>query len=297
MRPRAACISHGSAPPPAPGYDAAVQLLTLVRRLLVRGRSARPGEVAVLRLYGPITGGARNADWVEHVGRLRRSRRVPAVVLDIDSPGGAAPASDYLYLALARLAAAKPLVAHVRGTGASGAYLAALAARSIVVAPNAIVGSIGVISAGPRLSALLERIGVRVQETKAGSLKGVGAPWREDSPEEAAKEREIVDAYYEAFVGRVAEGRKLSPERARELATGEVWLGSRAVELGLADEIGDLDRAVEIAANAAGVPARSAPVRLHRPFFARLADRFATRLVEGLADAVEAELRNRTPRY
>ncbi len=255
------------------------------------------GRVAVLRLYGPITGGPRSADWVESVTRVRRSKRVPAAVLDIDSPGGSAPASDYLYLALARLAAEKPLVAHVRGVGASGAYLAALAARRIVVAPNAVVGSIGVISAAPRVSTLLERIGVRVQETKAGSLKGQGAPWREDTPEEAAKEREIVDAFYDAFVGRVAEGRRIPVERARELATGEVWLGSRSVELGLADEVGDLERAVELAAAAAGIPARSVPVHARRPLLARLMDRFATRLVGRVADAVEAELWRRDPRF
>jgi protease-4 len=266
-------------------------------RTLVTRRSRRPRRVAILRLYGPIAGGQRSADWVETVARARRSKRVPAVVLDIDSPGGSAPASDYLYLALARLAKEKPLVAHVRGIGASGAYLAALAARSIVVAPNAIVGSIGVISTGPRVATLLERIGVRVQETKAGSLKGQGAPWRDDTPEEAAKEQELVDAYYDAFVGRVAEGRGMATERARELATGEVWLGARSVELGLADEVGDLDRAVEIAAAAAGVPARAAPVQARRPFIARLVDRFATRAVSGLADAVEAELWRRDPRF
>src|SRR6266480_91262 len=120
-------------------------------------RAITPGRVAILRLYGPITGGARSAEWVESVRRLRESRRVPAVVLDIDSPGGSAHASDYLHLALLRLAADKPLVAHVRGVGASGAYLAAVAASRIVVAPNALVGSIGVISAGPRIPELLTR--------------------------------------------------------------------------------------------------------------------------------------------
>ncbi len=271
--------------------------LTTTLRDLVARRSGTAGRVAVVRLYGPISGGQRSAEWVETVARARRSRHVPAVVVDIDSPGGSAPASDYLYLALARLAKEKPLVAHVRGVGASGAYLAALAARSIVVAPNAVVGSIGVISSGPRVAVLLERIGVRVQETKAGSLKGQGAPWRDDSPEEAAKEQELVDAYYDAFVGRVAEGRRMAPERARELATGEVWLGVRSVELGLADEVGDLDRAVEIAAAAAGVPARSVPVHARRPFFARLVDRFATRAASRLTDAVETELWRRDPRF
>ena len=274
-----------------------MSLFSALRRLLSMRAGMRPGQVAILRLYGPITGGARSADWIESIRRLRDSARVPAVVLDVDSPGGSAPASDYLYLALARLAAAKPLVTHVRGIGASGSYLAALAAARIVAAPNALIGSIGVISAGPRFPELLARLGVQVQETKAGRLKGAGAPWRVETPEEAAKEREIVDAYYEAFVSRVAEGRHLPVERARELATGEVWLGTKAVELNLVDEVGDLDRAIEVAAQMAGVPAKGVVVRARRGLLPRLLDRFATRAVGSLADAVEAELWRRDPRY
>jgi protease IV len=252
-----------------------------------------PGHVAILRLYGPIAGGARTADWIELVRRVRESRRVPAVVLDIDSPGGSATASDDMFLALERLAAKKPLVAAIRGTGASGSYLAAMAARTIVAQPNAIVGSIGVISAGPRLPRLLDRLGVSVTENRAGRLKGMGAPWREETEEERAKEQAIVDAFYAAFVGRVAKSRHLTEERVRALATGEVWLGEQAVELGLVDEIGDLERAVELAAKAAGVPARSAPVRLRRPFFERLVGRFGASLAATVADEIEARLESR----
>jgi signal peptide peptidase SppA len=158
--------------------------------------------VAIIRLYGPIGGGARTADWVEVVKELGRQKRVPAVVLDIDSPGGDAAASDYLYLALKRLADKKPLVAHIRGTGASGSYLAAMAAARIVVAPSAIVGSIGVISVGPRLPKLLDRIGVRVEEHRAGRLKGMGAPWRDETDEERAREQQLVDAFYDRFALR-----------------------------------------------------------------------------------------------
>jgi len=251
-----------------------------IRRFIRRGHRAAAGRIAILRLYGPITGGARSAEWVEEVRRLARVQRVPAVVLDVDSPGGSAPAADYMFLALARLAKRKPLVAHIRGVGASGSYLAALAARRIVVAPNALVA----------------RVGVRVQETKAGSLKGIGAPWRDETAEEIAKEQELVNAYYEAFVARTAEGRNLSADRARELATGEVWIGSRAVELGLADEVGDIDRAITVAAEIAGVPARGARVSVRRSLIARLVDQFALRLIGGLADAVE-ELSRRGPRY
>src|SRR5581483_11983386 len=130
-------------------------------------------------------------------------------------------------IAFERLAAVKPLVASIRGTGASGAYLAAMAARRVLSNPNAIVGSIGVISAGPRLPRLLDRLGVSVAETRAGRLKGMGAPWGEATDEERAKEQAIVDAFYDAFVGRVARSRRLAEERVRELATGEVWLGEQ----------------------------------------------------------------------
>ncbi len=265
---------------------------TLAERLRAAfgGKRIAPGRVAVVRLYGPIGGGARPADWVELVRELAKDRRVPAVVLDIDSPGGSAPASDYLYLALARLAANKPLVAHVRGIGASGAYLAAMAAARIVVAPSAVVGSIGVISAGPRLPALLDRLGIRVEEHRAGKLKGMGAPWREDTAEERATEQGLVDAFYDRFVERVAAGRKLDRARVLELATGEVWLGSRAVELGLADSVGDLDDAVNAAAAMANGPPEAAPVRLRRPILARLVDRFAMRLASSIADELEARL-------
>jgi protease-4 len=261
-----------------------------LRALGLGRRRIRPGRVAVVRLYGPIAGGARSADWVELVRELARDRRVPAVVLDIDSPGGSAPASDYLYVALRRLADRKPLVAHVRGVGASGAYLAAMAAGKLIVAPSAVVGSVGVISVGPRVAPLLDRLGVRVEEHRAGRLKGMGAPWRDDTEEERSREQELVEAFYDRFVDRVAQGRGLPRQRVVELATGEVWLGSRAVELGLADAVGDLDDAIAAAAEEAGVPAEASPVRLRRPFLARLVDRFATRLAASIADELEARL-------
>lgn len=252
-----------------------------------------PGRVAIVRLYGAIAGGGRSSSLGELAAHLRDSRRVPAVVLDIDSPGGSASASDDLYLAFERLARTKPLVAAIRGTGASGAYLAALPARRILANPNAIVGSIGVISAGPRMPRLLERAGVSVSVRKAGRLKDMGVPWRDESDEESAKEQELVDAIYDAFVARVAAGRHMPVERVRELATGEVWLGSRALELGLVDEIGDMERAVEVAGELAGVPAKSSRVRLHQPLLGRIMDRFAARAALAIADELEARLGGR----
>lgn len=264
-----------------------------LRRLLRLGRPVPAGRVAVIRLYGPIGGAGRTSEWVELVRRLRESKRVPAVVVDIDSGGGAASASENLFLALERLAEVKPVVAAIRGAGASGAYLAAVAARHIVATPTAVVGSIGVITVAPRVPRLLERLGVGVSQHTAGRLKGMGAPWREESPDEAEKEQQLVDAIYDVFVERVAERRGLARERARALATGEVWLARDAIPLGLVDEIGDLERAVEVAAEMAGVPARAATVRLHRPLLGRLVDRFAARAASALLDEIDVRLGER----
>jgi protease IV len=265
-----------------------------IRRIVPgAGRLFPAGRVAIIRVNGPIGGSGRTLELIELAKRLRESHRVPAVVLDIDSPGGSATASDELFLAFERLAAEKPVVACIRGTGASGAYLAAVASRRILANPNAVVGSIGVISAGPRLPRLLDRLGVSVSVTKAGRLKEMGYPWREETDEERVKEQEIVDAMYGAFVGRVAKGRGLSEARVRELATGEIWLGERALELGLVDEIGDLERAVEVAAAFAGVPARAAAVRIRRPLLGRLIERFAVGIAAGVADQLEARLADR----
>lgn len=108
-----------------------------------------------------------------------------------------------------------------------------------------------------------------------------------------AGDQAIVDAFYAAFVGRVAKSRRLPEETVRALATGEIWLGEQARELGLVDEIGDLERAVALAAEAAGVPARSAPVRLRRPLLERLAGCFGVSLAAAVADEIEARLESR----
>src|SRR3954452_2707224 len=132
--------------------DLMTRLTPSIRRIVPGASRLFPeGRVAIIRLNGPIGGRGRTLELIELAKRLRESRSVPAAVLDIDSPGGSATASDELFLAFERLAAKKPLVASIRGTGASGACLAAMAARRIPANPDAIIGSIGVISAGPRL--------------------------------------------------------------------------------------------------------------------------------------------------
>ena len=213
----------------------------------------RRAKVAVVELYGSIGGAVRTQQYVPALKALREDDHVRAVVLDIDSPGGSATASDYIYTEVQKLAAVKPVVAFVRGIGASGAYFIAMGAGHIIATRSSLVGSIGVITIRPVAEELLARIGVQVAVAKTGPLKGAGLPFTPVTEEEAQHQQEMVDRFFDHFVRVVAEGRNVSEERVREWATGEVFWAMDAQEKGLIDAIGDLESATTHAARLAGI--------------------------------------------
>ena len=247
-------------------------------------------KIAVIEIHGVIGGSVKSPEMERLMSRVMDDPSFRAAVLDIDSGGGAAAASDYIYRAARRLAGRKPLVANIRGIGASGAYMIACAAHRVVAAPGSIVGSIGVISARPTLQGLLERVGVGVSVNKSGKFKDMGAPWRDATPEEQAKMQELIDDAYDAFVEVVADSREMSAERVREIATGEVYLAPRALEVGLVDELGDLDAALDLAARAADIPKRPVYLRPQRGLRARLMGPLVDSLVDSVADNLERRL-------
>src|SRR5579864_8386152 len=209
--------------------------------LAERGFGARMGRltdrrrIAVVPVRGVIGGAVRTDDLLRTLGAARRNPRFKALLLEIDSPGGAATASETLFVAVKRVAALKPVVAWIRGTGASGAYFLACGATRIVSFPSAIVGSIGVISIRPIAVEALQRLGTRINVTKTGKFKDLGAPWREPTDEDAGKERELVDAIFRRFVAAVQSARGLDDSAVTRVTTGEVWLGAQAMNLGLVD--------------------------------------------------------------
>jgi protease-4 len=237
-------------------------------------------KVGVLELFGILAGNRRIATYIELLNTLGKNSSVKSVIVSVDSPGGMATASDYLYSAVNRLAAKKPVVAFISGSGTSGAYLVSCAAHKIVALPSAAVGSIGVISSRPVLERLLEKIGVHVTVTKSGRLKDMGAFYREPSEEEKQKEQELIDSYFNYFIKVVAKGRRMEEGRVRELATGEVFLGEKAKGLGLVDEVGDFDTALDLAAQLGKVRRRFSYVRPRRGFAERLFSRFAVSFAE-----------------
>jgi protease-4 len=196
-------------------------------------------RIAVIELHGVIGGAVRTGETLRTLAQARRNQGVRAVVLEIDSPGGSATESEALFLGVRRLAREKPVVAWIRSTGASGAYFAACGATRILAFPSAIVGSIGVISVRPVAVEALRRLGASVQVTKTGPFKDLGAPWREPTEEDRAKERDLVDAIFRRFTGAVAGARGLDPAGLARVTTGEVWLGADAVGMGLIDGLCD----------------------------------------------------------
>lgn len=221
-------------------------------------------RVAVLELHGTIGSAIRSQQYEQAIKSLRENRNVAAVLLDIDSPGGSAQVSDVLLLALQKLAAKKPVVAYIRGLGASGGYYLAMSARHIIATRASLVGSIGVITLRPVARELLDKLGVQVTVTKTGPLKGAGLPFAEPTGVEQEKEDAMVQWFFEHFLKIVAEGRRVPVERVREWASGEVFWGEDAKERGLIDEVGDFERAFEYTAKLGKVGVRMMRVKPQR---------------------------------
>lgn len=246
-------------------------------------------RVAILEISGAIGQQVRGTDLVRTIRGLTDDPRVKAVVVQIDSPGGSAPVSDAIFRQLRKLSKKKPTVASILGSGLSGGYLVACGTRHVVALPTSLVGSIGVIFVRPVVEELLAKIGVRVEVTHLGKLKGMFQPWHEPTPEEQAKVKALTAEYYDWFVNSVAKARGLDPAKVREYATGEVFSGAKAKEIGLIDELGDFDAAVKKARALADLPPkpRLQFVRPKRPLLERL-------LPRGLsASAIAAEIEER----
>lgn len=216
-------------------------------------------RVMVVRLYGTIQetgGGVFGATGVitpaavkRQLDLAERSPAIRAVVLRVSSPGGSIAASQAIYDMIKRFE--KPIVVSMGDTAASGGYYIAAAADGIVAHPGTITGSIGVITAMTKLDELYEKLGIEVEIIKSGRHKDMFQ--RPLTEEERALLQSLNDEAWRQFIEAVAEGRGLEPDFVRELATGEVFIGTRAYELGLVDRLGDLDDAVAFAGELAGL--------------------------------------------
>lgn len=213
----------------------------------------------------PFTGGSTiySDEIANAIYGAIRNRDVKAIVFRINSPGGSDTASEQILSAIrAAKAAGKPVVVSMGTYAASGGYWVASEASAIVAQPTTLTGSIGVFGGKFAIGPAAERFGVDLRQIGVGSpYAGAFGVSREFTPGERAAFARWMDTIYANFISRVAAGRKLAPERVREIAHGRVWTGAQAKSLGLVDELGGFYQAVDRAKTLAGL---EGDVRLRR---------------------------------
>jgi protease-4 len=230
--------------------------------MLTRHDSVGFGDgVAVIPLYGTISLSQSTGIFAEQMTTpenfkemLEKSGRdgsIKAVIIDINSPGGSVVASDEIALAIEEFD--KPTVAWVGEMGASGAYYVASSCDYIVADQASVVGSIGVISIFPEYSRLLEKIGINMTVIKGGEFKDFSTGFRPLTDEEKAMMEDMVEDIYDQFLSVVADNRNLSKDYVESVAGGRIYTGKKARELGLVDEVGGKQTAIDIAAHMGGI--------------------------------------------
>jgi protease-4 len=246
-----------------PGYR---RLAEVKRFLGARMPPLGGGRVALVSLTGaimsgrshrlPLPLGSRTAGSETVVAELRAAASDPstrAVVLFVDSPGGSALASDLIGREVKRVAAQQPVVAVMGAVAGSGGYYVLTHATRVMAAPTTITGSIGVLTGKIVLEDLFARWGFQAEQIRRGRYALMLDPSRPFGDEERALLARSNEEVYARFVARVAEGRKLSVERVREIGRGRLWSGSDALGLGLVDELGDLTTGLERARELGGM--------------------------------------------
>jgi len=205
----------------------------------------------------------------EIVSQLRlaeKDEEVKAVLLKIESPGGSATASDLLYHeidAFKERTGAKVVVA-MMDIATSGAYYASLSGDFILAHPTTITGSIGVMFLGPKLTGLMEKIGVDIEVHKSGKNKDMGSPFRQTTAEEGNIIQDLTNELARRFLTLVAEHREIDKKALEEIAAGRVYLATEALQLRLVDQIGYLSDALLYAKKLAGLPVDSKVVVYRR---------------------------------
>jgi len=215
------------------------------------------GHVGRLAVSGVITDDAAR---LRTLRELAEDGRVKALLLRIDSPGGTVVASEELYRQVRAIAERIPVVAVLGQTAASGGYMVALGADRIVAREGTVTGSIGVLMQTADVSGLLRKLGVSMEQIRSVPLKAVPNPLEPLTDEGRRAVREIIEDMHAMFVGMVAERRRLDADRALRVSDGRVYTGRQALPLGLVDELGGEDAALDWLAKERGVP-RDMPVR------------------------------------
>lgn len=206
--------------------------------------------VGIIEIEGVV---AESKEVLQQLKRFRENDAVKAIVLRIDSPGGAVAPSQEIYQEVLKTRETKPIFVSMGTVAASGGYYIAAAAEGIVASPGTITGSIGVIMGFTNLRELLDKIGLAPVVVKSGPYKDLGSPLREMTDAERELLQDFVDGIHRQFVAAVVNGRRMEPAAVEKVADGRIITGEAAQQLGLVDRLGNLADAVEWAGRTAGI--------------------------------------------
>jgi protease IV len=261
------------------------------------GRSS-PGvgdAVAIVRAVGTITSsdetrfgpGATSGVVMADLKAAAEDPTVKAIVLRVDSPGGSVTGSAQIYEVVRDLE--KPVVVSMAATAASGGYYISAPADYIYARPDTVTGSLGVILTLFNAEELLADLGVEVVMITSGRNKALGSPWETLTPEQQEILDEFVDESYAEFVRIVADGRNLPEATVRELADGRIYTGRQALALGLVDDLGDLQQAIDKAAELGGISGQPRLVEYERlPGLQQFLTGFSSQLTQSDADRIRS---------
>jgi protease IV len=218
----------------------------------------RGPRIAVIYASGIIASGESNYDttsgsvvgsdtMLDYLRKARADSSIKAIVLRVDSPGGSAIASDIIWREVILTRNVKPVIASMSDVAASGGYYISMPATAIVAEPATLTGSIGVVMLKFVIDGTLKKLGMNMEGVKDGRYADLYSPVKPFTPEERAKIQEQMQATYDTFVEKAAQGRNTTPEKIDAIAQGRVWTGAQAKTLGLVDELGGLQRALAVA--------------------------------------------------
>jgi protease IV len=207
-------------------------------------------KIGVIQIEGAI---ADSWQIVNQLVEFKRDKGIKAIILRINSPGGGVGASQEIYTEVLKTTKVKKVIVSLGSVAASGGYYIAVAGDRIVANPGTITGSIGVIMEFIQLGDLLKKVGVGLEVIKSGEFKDTGSPTREFTEREKELMKSLIHEIQEQFINAVADGRGMSVEEVREIADGRIITGATAKKMGLIDELGNFQDAVDLASSMTGI--------------------------------------------
>jgi protease-4 len=207
-------------------------------------------DIAVVDIEGVLT---KSKPVVDRLLRIKKDDSIKAILLRINSPGGGVGPAQEIYAELLKLRNNKKIIASMESVAASGGYYIACAAHKIVANPGTITGSIGVIIEFANIEELLGKVGLKSVVIKSGKYKDILSPTRTMTPEDRALIQGVIDSVHNQFIEAVAKGRNLPKEKVVKIADGRIFSGEQAQQLGLVDQLGNFQDAIDAAAKICGI--------------------------------------------